>query len=109
MNAKRSGTEADPAIIEALPSVESYIEKIRTAVPDRDADDEQVRALANLYRLRAYHEAVLEIDPSDSYSTDLYQKLSTLALRYEDALYGEKKARGRPPNERPAIAPIRRQ
>lgn len=111
MTTKRPGTEADPNIIEALPTVAAYIEKIRTTVPGRDVDDELVTALANLYRLRAYHAAILATNPANDDSTDTYQKLCALVIRHEEALgIIEKRPVGRPPlNPDPAPKPIRRQ
>lgn len=88
-----------------LPSLDNYVERVRSNYPGlTDADLDTARRLAHFYRLIDYHGARLELDPADSYSTDLYQKLSTLALRHEDTLA---KAKPAAPGDTPP-APIRR-
>ena len=83
---KRAADGTEPEVLR-VEDYEAWIilkleESEASSKPDRDI----VRRLAHFYRMIDFHGKRLETDPGDSYSTDLLQKLSTLALRHEAVL-----------------------
>ena len=80
------GKGSGPAV--EVAELDAFIDALRALHPHvvRPGNSDLIRRLASFYRMIAFHGARLEIDPGDSYSTDLYQKLSILALRHEAAL-----------------------
>ena len=87
-----------------LPDAAAYAVAIREAHAHlTDADAPVVIRLANFRRLIDWHSARLGGDPGNAFSTDQLQKLSTLALRHEDALGISRKKTPEPesPSNRP--------